>query len=122
VEVSRIWPLYLTSFLTFAANMTLNLYIAPIVRVGTGVTGAGVAIFQSMIGSGAAAGCGWAGVRPTAGPVRPGCCRPSPCRPVAMSLHLAATHQVLPPARASRGLVMAAIFLAATALFFTSRR
>ena len=55
LDLTAIWPLYLTSFLTFAANMTLNLYIAPIVRVGTGVTGAGVAFFQSMIGFGAAA-------------------------------------------------------------------
>jgi predicted MFS family arabinose efflux permease len=43
LQTRGIWPLYLTSFLTFAANMTLNLYIAPIVRVGTGITGAGVA-------------------------------------------------------------------------------
>ena len=36
MDLPAIWPLYLTTFLAFAANMTLNLYIAPIVRVGAG--------------------------------------------------------------------------------------
>ncbi|MCR5873279.1 MFS transporter [Phenylobacterium sp. J426] len=40
LPIGHIWPLFLTTFLLFAANMTVNLYIAPLVRVGAGVTGA----------------------------------------------------------------------------------
>lgn len=120
VDLSGIWPLYLTSFLTFAANMTLNLYIAPIVRVGTGVTGAGVAIFQSMIGFGAAAGL-WVGGRAAdRGAGKAWVLQGIALQAVAMSLHTAATHHLLPPGLPSEGLVAAAIFLAATALFSIS--
>jgi predicted MFS family arabinose efflux permease len=120
LEISAIWPLYLTSFLTFAANMTLNLYIAPIVRVGTGVTGAGVAIFQAMIGFGAAAGL-WIGGRAAdrdAG--KTWVLQGIVMQAAAMSLHLAATHHLLPPGLPSEALVAAAIFLAAMALFSIS--
>ena len=120
LEISAIWPLYLTSFLTFAANMTLNLYIAPIVRVGTGVTGAGVAVFQAMIGFGAAAGL-WIGGRAAdrnAG--KAWVLQGIVMQAAAMSLHLAATHHLLPPGLPSEALVAAAIFLAAMALFSIS--
>lgn len=120
LEISAIWPLYLTSFLTFAANMTLNLYIAPIVRVGTGVTGAGVAIFQAMIGFGAAAGL-WIGGRAAdrnAG--KAWVLQGIVMQAAAMTLHLSATHHLLPPGLPSEALVAAAIFLAAMALFSIS--
>ncbi len=120
IELSGIWPLYLTSFLTFAANMTLNLYIAPIVRVGTGVTGAGVAFFQSMIGFGAAAGLWLGGRAADRGAGKAWVLQGIALQAAAMSLHLAATHHLLPPGLPSEGLAALAIFLAATALFSIS--
>jgi predicted MFS family arabinose efflux permease len=119
LQLDGIWPLYLTSFLTFAANMTLNLYIAPIVRVGTGITGAGVAVFQSMIGFGAALGL-WLGGRATdRGAGKAWVLQCIGLQAVAMTLHVSATHGVLPHGLAVDGLVLAAVFLAATALFST---
>jgi DHA1 family inner membrane transport protein len=120
IEIAGIWPLYLTSFLTFAANMTLNLYIAPIVRVGTGVTGAGVAVFQSMIGFGAAAGLWLGGRAADRGAGKAWVLQGIALQAVAMSLHLAATHHLLPPGLPSQVLAALAIFLAATALFSIS--
>jgi len=120
LEISGIWPLYLTSFLTFAANMTLNLYIAPIVRVGTGVTGAGVAVFQSMIGFGAAMGLWLGGRAADRGAGKAWVLQGIVLQACAMSLHLSATHHLLPPGAPSQGLVLAAIFLAATAIFTIS--
>ena len=112
-----IWPFYLTTFLTFAANMTLNLYIAPIVRVGAGVTGAGVGAFQAMIGVGSIAGL-WLGARAAnrnAG--RAWILQGFIIQAAGMSVHFAATHQVLPAGWPSAALVALGIFLAATALF-----
>jgi len=120
LELAGIWPLYLTSFLTFAANMTLNLYIAPIVRVGTGISGAGVAAFQSMIGFGSAMGLWLGGRAADRGAGKTWVLSCIGLQAVAMSLHTAATHHVLPDGLATEALVMAAIFLAATALFCIS--
>ncbi len=120
LEISGIWPLYLTSFLTFAANMTLNLYIAPIVRVGTGVTGAGVAVFQAMIGFGAAAGLWLGGRAADRGAGKAWVLQGIAIQAAAMSLHLSATHHLLPAGLPSQGLVALAIFLAAMALFSIS--
>jgi len=117
VPLPAIWPLYMTTFLTFAANMTLNLYIAPVVRVGAGVTGAGVAFFQAMIGVGSIAGL-WLGGRAAdrdAG--KAWIIQGFLIQATAMSLHFAATHHALPAGRPSAALVAFAIFLAATALF-----
>lgn len=117
VPVSAIWPLYLTTFLVFAANMTLNLYIAPIVRVGAGVTGAGVGAFQAMIGLGSIVGL-WLGGRAADRNVgKAWIMQGFAIQGVAMSLHFAATHQALPPGLASQLLVALAIFVGATALF-----
>ncbi len=120
LEISGIWPIYLTSFLTFAANMTLNLYIAPIVRVGTGVTGAGVAVFQAMIGVGAAVGLWLGGRAADRGAGKAWVLQGILIQAAAMSLHLAATHHLLPAGLLSQGLVALAIFLAAMALFSIS--
>ena len=112
-----VWPFYLTTFLTFAANMTLNLYIAPIVRVGAGVTGAGVGAFQAVIGVGSIAGL-WLGARAadrSAG--RNWILQGFVIQATAMSVHFAATHHVLPDGWPSAVLVALGIFLAATALF-----
>ncbi len=112
-----IWPFYLTTFLTFAANMTLNLYIAPIVRVGAGVTGAGVGAFQAMIGVGSIAGL-WLGARAAdRGAGRNWILQGFMIQATAMSVHFAATHHVLPQGWPSAFLVALGIFLAATALF-----
>lgn len=117
IEVPALWPLYLTSFLTFAANMTLNLYIAPIVRVGAGVTGPGVGFFQAMIGVGSIIGL-WLGGRAAdrdAG--KAWILQGFAIQAVAMSVHFAATHHALPAGLPSQALVALAIVLAATALF-----
>lgn len=117
VDIPAIWPLYATTFLTFAANMTLNLYIAPIVRVGAGVTGAGVGAFQAMIGVGSIAGL-WLGGRAAdrdAG--KAWIIQGFLIQAAAMSTHFAATHHAAPPGLPSQLLVAFAIFLAATALF-----
>lgn len=45
-------PLYASTFLAFAGNMTITTYIAPILRLQIGVTGAGVAAFQMLVGVG----------------------------------------------------------------------
>lgn len=117
VSLPLIWPLYLTTFLVFAANMTLNLYIAPIVRVGAGVTGAGVGAFQAMIGIGSIAGL-WLGARAAdrnAG--RNWILQGFVIQATAMTIHFAATYQVAPAGWPSAALVAFGIFVAATALF-----
>lgn len=117
VPLPTIWPLYLTTFLTFAANMTLNLYIAPIVRVGAGVTGAGVGAFQAMIGVGSIVGL-WLGARAAdrnAG--RGWILQGFMIQATAMTIHFAATHHAAPAGWPSAALVALGIFLAATALF-----
>jgi predicted MFS family arabinose efflux permease len=117
VSLGIVWPLYLTTFLAFAANMTLNLYIAPIVRVGAGVTGAGVGAFQSMIGFGSIVGL-WLGARAAdrqAG--RNWILQGFVIQATAMSIHFAATHQLAPAGWPSAALVALGIFVAATALF-----
>lgn len=117
VAFGAIWPLYLTTFLAFAANMTLNLYIAPIVRVGAGVTGAGVGAFQSMIGFGSIAGL-WLGARAANLDLgRNWILIGFAIQASAMSIHFAATHQVVPAGWPSAALVALGIFVAATALF-----
>ena len=120
LEIAGIWPIYLTSFLTFAANMTLNLYIAPIVRVGTGVTGVGVAAFQSMIGFGSIVGLWLGGRAADRGAGKAWILQGIAIQFCAMTLHFAATHHLLPPGLPSEILVAAAIFLAAAALFSIS--
>lgn len=117
VQVSAIWPLYLTTFLTFAANMTLNLYIAPIVRVGAGVTGAGVGAFQAMIGIGSILGLWLGGRAADRGEGRGWILQGFAIQATAMSLHFAATHHALPAGPPSAVLVALAIAMAATALF-----
>lgn len=117
VDVSGIWPLYLTTFLTFAANMTLNLYIAPVVRVGAGVTGAGVGAFQAMIGVGSIAGLWLGGRAADRGEGKRWIVQGFLIQATAMGLHFAATHEALPTGWPSMALVAFAIFLAATALF-----
>jgi predicted MFS family arabinose efflux permease len=115
--IPAIWPLYLTTFLVFAANMTLNLYIAPVVRVGAGVAGAGVGAFQAMIGFGSIAGL-WLGGRAADRDVgKAWILQGFAIQALAMTLHFSATHHALPPGLPSQLLVALAIFVAATALF-----
>lgn len=117
VPIAHIWPLYLTTFLMFAANMTLNLYIAPIVRVGAGVTGAAVGAFQAMIGVGSIAGLSLGARAADRGAGKAWVLQAFVIQGVAMSLHFGATHHLVAPGWPSRILVAAAIFVAATALF-----
>ena len=49
-------PMFAATFLAFGANMTITTYIAPVLRLQTGVVGAGVAAFQMMIGLGSLVG------------------------------------------------------------------
>ena len=117
VSIPALWPLYMTTFLAFAANMTLNLYIAPIVRVGAGVTGAGIGAFQAMIGVGSIAGLFLGGRAANRNLGRNWILQGFVIQAVAMSTHFAATHHALLPGLPSKLLVGFAIFLAATALF-----
>ena len=118
--VSALWPLYLTTFLLFAVNMTLTLYIAPIVRVGAGVVGAGVGVFQSMIGWGSIAGL-WLGAKAADRNVgKSWILMGFGFQAAAMSLHFAATHQALPAGLPSQLVVALAIFVAALAVFSIS--
>jgi predicted MFS family arabinose efflux permease len=55
-------PLWAATFLAFGANMTISTYIAPIIRMQTGITGAGVGAFQLVIGVGSFIGL-WLGGR-----------------------------------------------------------
>jgi len=106
-----------TTFLTFAANMTLNLYIAPIVRVGAGVTGAGVGAFQAMIGLGSIVGLSLGGRAADRNVGRNWILQGFAIQGCAMTIHLLATHHVAGQGLAAKALVAFAIFLAATALF-----
>jgi len=115
--IGLIWPLYLTSFLMFAANMTINLYIAPIVRVGAGVTGAGVAFFQAMIGFGSVIGLSLGGRAADRGAGKAWVLQAFVIQAVAMTLHFSATHHLAPAGPPSWILVACAILVAATALF-----
>ncbi len=117
LNLPLVWPFYLTTFLTFAANMTLNLYIQPIVRVGAGVTGAGVGAFQAMIGVGSIAGLALGARAADRNEGRGWILQGFAIQATAMSVHFAATHHVLPPGWPSAALVALGIFLAATALF-----
>jgi DHA1 family inner membrane transport protein len=100
--------------------MTLNLYIGPIVRVGAGVTGAGVAVFQSMIGFGAAMGLWLGGRAADRGAGKAWILQSIGLQSLAMSMHWSATHHLVPPGLPSQALVMCAIFVAATAIFCIS--
>ncbi|MBA4013139.1 MAG: hypothetical protein C0481_14835 [Phenylobacterium sp.] len=55
-------PLWAATFLAFGANMTVSTYIAPLIRLQTGITGAGVGAFQIAIGVGSFIGL-WLGGR-----------------------------------------------------------
>jgi len=117
LRLRTIWPIYMTTYLLFAANMTINLYIAPLVRVGAGVTGAGVGAFQLLIGIGSIVGL-WLGARSAdRGAGKAWLIQGFAIQAVAMMLHLSAIHHLAPDGWPSRALVGTAIFVAATALF-----
>ncbi|OXE35883.1 MAG: hypothetical protein CGW95_11190 [Phenylobacterium zucineum] len=117
LNLPTVWPFYLTTFMTFAANMTLNLYIQPIVRVGAGVTGAGVGAFQAMIGVGSIAGLALGARAADKNAGRGWILQGFAIQATAMSVHFAATHHAMPAGWPSAALVALGIFLAATALF-----
>ena len=117
VQIALIWPLFATTFLTFAANMTLNLYLAPIVRVGAGVTGAGVGAFQMMIGVGSFVGLWLGGRAADRGAGKTWILQGFAIQAAAMTIHLMASLHAAPSGWPSMAMVAFGIFLAATALF-----
>ncbi len=97
IVLRSIWPIYMTTFLLFAANMTINLYIAPVVRVGAGANGAGVGAFQFLICLGSI-GELWLGARAAdRGAGKAWLVQGFCILALAMSLHFLAIHQVAPP-------------------------
>lgn len=117
LALSPLAPLYAATFLSFAANMTVNLFIAPVVRVGAGVTGAGVGLFQMVIGLGSIVGLSLGGRAGDRGEGREWLILCFLGQLTAMSLHVAATHHLTPPGLPSQLLVALAIFVASTSLF-----
>jgi predicted MFS family arabinose efflux permease len=117
LALSPLAPLYAATFLSFAANMTVNLFIAPVVRVGAGVTGAGVGLFQMVIGLGSIVGLFLGGRAGDRGEGREWLILCFLGQLTAMSLHVAATHHLTPPGLPSQLLVALAIFVASTSLF-----
>jgi predicted MFS family arabinose efflux permease len=111
IAFSPLLPLYAATFLSFAANMTVNLFIAPVVRVGAGVTGAEVGLFQMVIGLGSIAGLYLGGRAGDRGEGKEWLMVCFLGQLVAMSLHLA------PPGLPSQLLVALAILTASTSLF-----
>jgi predicted MFS family arabinose efflux permease len=117
LALSPLAPLYAATFLSFAANMTVNLFIAPVVRVGAGVTGASVGLFQMVIGLGSIVGLFLGGRAGDRGEGREWLVLCFLGQLTAMSLHVAATHHLTPPGLPSQLLVALAIFVASTSLF-----
>ena len=117
IAFSPLLPLYAATFLSFAANMTVNLFIAPVVRVGAGVTGAEVGLFQMVIGLGSIAGLYLGGRAGDRGEGKEWLMVCFLGQLVAMSLHLAATQHLTPPGLPSQLLVALAILTASTSLF-----
>jgi predicted MFS family arabinose efflux permease len=117
IALAPLLPLYAGGFLCFAANMTVNLFIAPVVRVGAGVTGAGVGVFQMVIGLGSIVGLSLGGRAGDRGEGREWLITCFLGQLLAMSLHVAATSHLTPPGLPSQLMVAMAIFIASTSLF-----
>jgi predicted MFS family arabinose efflux permease len=117
IALAPLLPLYAGGFLCFAANMTVNLFIAPVVRVGAGVTGAGVGMFQMVIGLGSIVGLSLGGRAGDRGEGREWLITCFLGQLLAMSLHVAATSHLTPPGLPSQLMVAMAIFIASTSLF-----
>jgi predicted MFS family arabinose efflux permease len=117
IALAPLLPLYAGGFLCFAANMTVNLFIAPVVRVGAGVTGAGVGVFPMVIGLGSIVGLSLGGRAGDRGEGREWLIICFLGQLLAMSLHVAATSHLTPPGLPSQLMVAMAIFIASTSLF-----
>lgn len=110
-------PLLTISFVAFSANMAVNAYIAPILRIGAEVTGAGVGAFQMLIGVGGFIGLSLGGRGGDAGAPRALMAGAFGIQALAMSLYLNELTGGLPAGWPTYGAVAAAILLLATALF-----
>ena len=117
LAIATALPLWTATFLAFGANMTISTYIAPIIRLQTGVVGAGVGAFQLMIGVGSFIGLwlggrsadrGKGGLSVTLGFLALAC---------AAGLHELELLGGAPQGAATYAVVCLAILLAATALF-----
>lgn len=111
------WPLYATTILTLAPAMILSLYIGPIIRAGTGATGASVGIFQALIGVGSLLGLLLGGRAADRGAAGGWVLCAFGVLACGLSLHLAATLSWVAPGWPSWALVGAATVLTAAALF-----
>lgn len=112
-----IMPLVGLSFLGFASNMLVNSYIAPILRVGTGVTGAGVGAFQMLIGLGSIAGLAIGARSANRGAARAMMAGAFGLQGVAMALHANELAGGAPAGWPTYAAVGGAILLLAIALF-----
>uniref|UniRef100_B0T5L6 Major facilitator superfamily MFS_1 n=1 Tax=Caulobacter sp. (strain K31) TaxID=366602 RepID=B0T5L6_CAUSK len=54
--VLTLYPVFATTILMFAASMASSTYVGPILRLQTGITGAGVGVFQALGGIGSLIG------------------------------------------------------------------
>ncbi|WP_309643778.1 MFS transporter [Phenylobacterium sp.] len=117
LDIATALPLWGTTFLAFGANMTISTYLAPIIRLQTGVTGAGVGAFQLMIGVGSFLGL-WLGGRSAdrgKGGLSVGLAFLALA--IGAGLHTLELAGGAPPGVATNIVVCAAIMIAATSLF-----
>jgi predicted MFS family arabinose efflux permease len=117
VALATTWPFYATTVMTMAPAMILSLYIGPIVRVGAGVTGAGVGAFQALIGIGSLLGLLMGGRAADRGAAGGWVFRAFGVLAIGMALHLAATLSLISPGWPSWILVGVATVITAGALF-----
>lgn len=117
LALAAVWPLFATTTLTLVPAMILSLYIAPIVRVGAGVTGAGVGAFQALIGVGSLAGLLLGGRAADQGSADGWTPRAFGVLAFGLSLHLAATLSWIAPGWPSWSVVGFATMIIAGALF-----
>ncbi|MDP3854979.1 MFS transporter [Phenylobacterium sp.] len=117
LDIATALPLWTASFLAFGANMTINTYLAPIIRLQTGVTGAGVGAFQLMLGVGSFLGL-WLGGRSAdrgAGGLSVGLAFLTLA--CGAGLHTLELSGGAPPGLATNAMVCLAILVTATSLF-----
>jgi predicted MFS family arabinose efflux permease len=110
-------PLWASTFLAFGANMTISTYLAPIIRLQTGVVGAGVGAFQMMIGVGSFVGLWLGGRAADRGDSRWHVAGAFLTLATAAALHEFELRGGAPEGAATYAVVGLAIFIAATSLF-----
>jgi predicted MFS family arabinose efflux permease len=117
LAIATALPLWAATFLAFGANMTISTYIAPIIRLQTGVTGAGVGAFQLVIGVGSFVGLWLGGRSADRGQGRLHVALGFLALACAAGLHEIELIGGAPEGAATYAVVCLAILIAATALF-----